>query len=74
MQPETSGIRTWRRLQNTKDILPGIDPRIAQLRAAQKDSIKRAKDKYGVEETVNEEDKKMFARKYMEVSSVEDEK
>lgn len=32
LQPETVGIPSWRRLRNTKDVLPGEDPRIASLK------------------------------------------
>lgn len=32
LQPETLGITTWRRLRNTKDVLPGEDPRILGLK------------------------------------------
>lgn len=32
IQPETIGLTTWRRLRNTKDLLPGEDPRIAGLK------------------------------------------
>lgn len=35
LQPETVGFTTWRRLRNTKDVLPGEDPRIASLRKEQ---------------------------------------